>query len=142
MSCEYEVIAVYQASQSGIEDTDIFVGDLRSLPVDRGLFPGYDLHVDTAHALLNIDEIIPDSDPVKKPLDLCSGESCYESHRSVLISEVLQRHRYIYTFSTGIYLLGSGSVDSARPEIIDLNNIVQRRTERNRIDQNSFLLIE
>ena len=137
MSGKDQKIPVHKASEPCIQNTDILAGDLRTLPVDRRLIFRDDLHVDAAHALLNIDEIIADADSVKKPLDLGAGKSGNEPKGRVVIAKILQRNRNIDAFASGINLLGAGPVNSACLKIIDLNYIIQCRTERNGIDQNS-----
>ena len=140
MAREDQVVLVDQAAQPCIQDSDVLIRDLGALPVDRGFRVRDDLHVDTAHALLDIDEIVLYTDPVKEALDLRAREPRDESQGGVLIAEVFESDGDIDSFSTRIHVLRGGPVDNTRVEVINTDDIVKAWTESNCIDHSILLL--
>ena len=138
MSGKNQEVPVDQAAQPGIKNPDVFFCDLRTLPVDGRLCIRHDLHIDSAHAIFDVDEIILHAGSVKKTFDLRTREAGRKSQSGILEAEVLKRNGYIDAFPSRIYLFGSGSVDNACTERINADDIVKSRAEGNSIDHSKF----
>ncbi len=134
---EHERIARAEAVEAREELLLLRLADVRPLAVDLRLTLRLRLDIDAREPFLEAHELMAHRERIELPLDLVAREACDEAERRALVAEVVQDDGDVDALAAREHLLVVHAVDLARRELIEADDVVERRIERDGVDHGS-----
>ena len=142
-ACEDEHIAFGQRIELFFQRVQGRSRDGGACAVQLGLLPGFDLHVDAGHAVVQMNEVGAQALRGQTAFQPGTGLTGHEAQSHALAAQLVQRTGHIDALAAQHTVLPGGAVHLADfQSLVQADDIVDGRIERNGIDHDSVSFIK